>query len=183
VQLALPAHLDFQPLGQGVDRRYADAVQAAGHLVRAAAELAAGMQLGHHRFKRRFARLLVDADRDAAAPVLYGHAAVFADRNRNPVTVAGHRLVDRVIHHFRYHVVEGLDICPADVHAGAAAHGLQPFEHLNIISGIMIGPIISLFCHVLTPAPTCRRDVPPERLYLITLRAVRNACSSRRKPL
>ncbi len=46
--LALAPHLHLQPLGQGVDGRDADAVQAAGDLVAAAAELAARVQLGHH---------------------------------------------------------------------------------------------------------------------------------------
>ena len=43
----VPVHLDVQPRGQRVDHRGAHAVQAAGGRVRAAAELAAGVQPGH----------------------------------------------------------------------------------------------------------------------------------------
>ena len=46
--VALLADLDVEPGRQGVDHRGADAVQATGHLVAAAAELAAGVQLGEH---------------------------------------------------------------------------------------------------------------------------------------
>ena len=42
------AHLDVEPAGQGVDHGDADAVQAAGDRVAAAAELAAGVQHGEH---------------------------------------------------------------------------------------------------------------------------------------
>ena len=137
------AHLDLQPFGQRVDRRDADAVQAAGDLVGAAAELAAGVQLGHDGLERRLAGLLVDVDRDAAAPVLHGDAAVLADGDSDPVAVAGHGLVDGVVHHFVDHVVQRLDVGAADVHTGAAAHGLQPFEHLDIVCGIVIRTVVS----------------------------------------
>ena len=47
--VAVAADLDVERLGQRVDDRDADAVQAAGHLVAAAvAELAAGVQDGQH---------------------------------------------------------------------------------------------------------------------------------------
>ena len=45
---AVAAHLDRQPLRERVDDRDADAVQAAGDLVAAAAELAAGVQHRQH---------------------------------------------------------------------------------------------------------------------------------------
>ena len=46
--MAVPADIDGQPLGTGVDDGRADAVQTAGHLVAGvlAAELAAGMEDG-----------------------------------------------------------------------------------------------------------------------------------------
>ena len=45
---AVAPHLDREPLGERVDDRDADAVQAAGDLVAAAAELAAGVQHREH---------------------------------------------------------------------------------------------------------------------------------------
>ena len=69
VDLAVAAHLDPAPLGERVDDRGADAVQTAGDLVAAAAELAAGVQDGHDDFQRRLVHLGVHVDRDAAAVV------------------------------------------------------------------------------------------------------------------
>ena len=48
--------LDVEPGRQGVDDRGADAVQATGHLVAAAAELAAGVQLGEDELDGRTCR-------------------------------------------------------------------------------------------------------------------------------
>ena len=57
-RVAVAADLDVEALGQRVDDRHADAVQAAGDLVAAAvAELAAGVQDGQH-----------DLDAPGAAP-------------------------------------------------------------------------------------------------------------------
>ena len=53
VDLAVAAHLGDEPLGERVDDRDADAVQAAGDLVAVAAELAAGVQLRQHDRQRR----------------------------------------------------------------------------------------------------------------------------------
>ena len=44
IDVPVLGHLDLKPLGQGVDDGRADAVQTAGDLVAAAAELAAGVQ-------------------------------------------------------------------------------------------------------------------------------------------
>ncbi len=54
VVVAVAVDLEQQPLGQGVDHRHPDSVEAAGHLVAAAVpELAAGVQHGQHDFGRR----------------------------------------------------------------------------------------------------------------------------------
>ena len=44
--VAVAVDVELEPLGERVDDRDADAVQAAGHLVAGAAELAAGVQHG-----------------------------------------------------------------------------------------------------------------------------------------
>jgi hypothetical protein len=72
----LLAHLDVQPGGQRVDDRRADAVQTAGDLVAAAAELAAGVQLGEHELDGAHALGRVDVGGDAAPVVLDPHAPV-----------------------------------------------------------------------------------------------------------
>ena len=69
VDLAVELDLGDEPLGERVDDRDADAVQAARHLVALAAELAAGVQLRQHDGERRQSLLGDDVDRDAAAAV------------------------------------------------------------------------------------------------------------------
>ena len=68
--VAVARDLEVEPLGERVDDRHADAVQAARDLVAAAvAELAAGVQHGQDDLGRRALLLLVHVDRDAAAVV------------------------------------------------------------------------------------------------------------------
>ena len=89
------AHLKL--FGERVDDRSADAVQAAGNLVDAAAELAAGVERGEHGLDAGEARLLMTVDGDAAAVVDDADAAVLVDRDLDAVAEAGHRLVDGVV--------------------------------------------------------------------------------------
>ena len=67
VDLPVAAHLGDEPLGERVDDRDADAVEAARDLVAVAAELAAGVELRQHDGERRQALVLDDVDRDAAS--------------------------------------------------------------------------------------------------------------------
>jgi hypothetical protein len=69
IDLAVFEYLDLQPFGQGVDHGGAHAVEAAGDLVAAAAEFAAGVQHGVHHLKRGLAGLGLDVHGDAAAVV------------------------------------------------------------------------------------------------------------------
>ena len=50
--------------------------------------------------------------------------------------VAGDRLVHGVVEHLGEEVMQGLLVGAADIHAGAPAHRLQPFQHLDVGSGI-----------------------------------------------
>ena len=69
--VAVAADLDVEALGQRVDDRDADAVQAAGDLVAAAvAELAAGVQDGEHDLDRR--ALLLGHDRPPGCRAVVG---------------------------------------------------------------------------------------------------------------
>jgi hypothetical protein len=45
--------------------------------------------------------------------------------------MAGDRLVHRVVEHFGGEMVQRALVGPADIHAGAAAHRLQPLQHLD----------------------------------------------------
>ena len=46
--------------------------------------------------------------------------------------MAGERLVHRVVDDLREQVMQRLLVGAADIHAGAAAHRLQPFQHLDV---------------------------------------------------
>ena len=62
-QMSVSPNLEHELFGQGVHNRDTHAVQTAGHLVGTGAgiiELSAGMENGHHDFRRRLARLLFD---------------------------------------------------------------------------------------------------------------------------
>ena len=132
VDLALLVDLDLEPLGQGVDDRRADAVQAAGDLVAAAAELAAGVQDREDDLKRGPAGLGLDIDGDAAAVVADCDRVAGVDRDPDVVAEAGERLVDGVVDDLIDQVVQSGLGGRADVHARALADGLEAFQNLDL---------------------------------------------------
>ncbi len=123
--------LDLDALGERVDHGDADAVQAAGDLVAAATELAAGVQHGEHDRDRGELLARRDVDRDAATVVGDLDAAVGEDRHLDAVAVAGQRLVDGVVHDLPHQVVQAALAGGADVHARALAHRLEALEDLD----------------------------------------------------
>ena len=123
-----PVDVDVHPRGQRVDDREADAVQAAGGDVRAAAELAAGVQLGRHHLDAGQPGLGLLVGRDAAAVVVDLDGVVGVQGDLDPVRGAGQRLVDAVVDDLPEAVHEAAGVGGADVHAGALADRLQPLE-------------------------------------------------------
>ena len=101
--------VDVHPRGQRVDDRQADAVQAAGGDVRAAAELAAGVQLGGDHLDAGQPGLGLLVDRDAAAVVVDLDRVVGVQGDLDPVGGPGQRLVHAVV-----------DDLPQAVHEAAA---------------------------------------------------------------
>ncbi len=150
--LALAQDLDLEPLGERVDDRDADAVQAARDLVGVVVELSARVQVRHDDLERLALVLLVHPDRDAAAVVLDRHGVVGVDRDAAEVGVADLGLVDRVVDELEDHVVQAREVVRVpDVHAGALAHGLEALQQLDRIGGV--GGAHRTPC----PAPTARR--------------------------
>ena len=74
----------------------------------------------------------MDVDGDAAAVVMHRHAVVRVQRESDAVAEPGHRLVDRVVDDLVGEVVQPALVGAPDVHAGAPAHRLQPFEDLDV---------------------------------------------------
>ena len=128
---AVALDLDLDALGERVDHRDADAVQAAGDLVAAAAELAAGVQHGQHDGDGGQLLARRDVDGDAAAVVGDLDGAVGQDRDLDPVAEAGQRLVDGVVHDLPHQVVQAALAGGADVHAGPLADRLEALEDLD----------------------------------------------------
>ena len=138
LKVEVPVALDpnLKPLGQGVHRRHADAVQPAGYLVDASTELATGVQHRMHNLECGLARLLVDLNGNATAIVLHGDRVVGVDGDGDVVAEAGQGLVDRVVHYLKDKVVQAPDIGAAHVHTGAPTNGLQPLQNLDILSSV-----------------------------------------------
>ena len=89
--------------------RDADAVQAAGYLVAAAAELPAGVEHGHDHLERALSgRVLVD--RDAAAVVDDLAAPVLVQGDVDAGGLVGHRLVDAVVDDLPDELVEAAGV-------------------------------------------------------------------------
>ncbi len=130
--VAVALDLDVELGRQRVDDRDADAVQATGDLVAAAAELAAGVQRGEDQRDGRDLLGGVLVDRDAAAVIDDPDAAIGLQGDRDVGGVARERFVDRVVDDLVDEVVESAFTGRADVHAGALANRLQTFEDLNV---------------------------------------------------
>ena len=143
---AVDIDVELEPFGQRVDDRDADAVQAAGHLVAGAAELAAGVQHGEHDLGRRLVVLRHDAHGDAAPVVDHDHRVVGLDRDGDAVGIAGEGLVDRVVDDLVDEVVEAARPGGADVHAGTLADRVEALE-----DGDVLGVVALFSAHCTSP--------------------------------
>ena len=137
-------HLYVHFFGQGVDDRYADAVQTAGDRVAAAAEFTAGVEHRQHDFDRGTTGFM-HVDRNAAAVIDHGHAVIRMNRDFNMSTETGQRFVDGVIYHFIHQMVQTARRSITDVHPRTFANGLQPFQDLNILRAV--AGFTSICCH------------------------------------
>ncbi len=122
-----------QPLGQGIDHRHADPVQAPGDLVGVVVELTAGVEHGHDDLGRGPALVFVHVHGDAAAVVDNADRFVLVNRDVDFATVAGERFVDGVVDGLEHHVVQtGAVVRVSNVHARSLSDRVQAFENLDI---------------------------------------------------
>ena len=142
--LALALDLDEERARERVHDGEADAVEAAGDLVRVVVELAARVEVREDDLERLALVDRVGPDGDPAAVVLDRDGVVRVDDDADRVAVAGLRLVDRVVHELGHHVVEARDVVGVpDVHPGPLAHGLEPLEELDrggavVVAGVRV---------------------------------------------
>ena len=124
VDLSFLIDVDLHVLGERVDHRRADAVQTAGDLVAAAAELAARVQHCQTDLHCGTAHLGMDAHGEAASVVLDRYAAVLVQGDVDLLAVARQRLVNRVVHNFIHKMMKAPGVGGADIHTRALADGL-----------------------------------------------------------
>ena len=136
VHLAVASHLGDEPLGERVDDRDADAVQAARDLVAVAAELPAGVELGQNDRQRRKSLLSDHVDRDARAGVAHGHGVVRMDRDVDEVVSPRERLVDGVVDHLVDEVMQAARARRPDVHPGSQTDRVEALEDSDVLCGI-----------------------------------------------
>ena len=138
VLLAVAAHVHLHAGGQRVHHRHAHTVQAAGHLVPFAAELAAGVQDGEDHLHRGYLLLRVIVHRDAAPVVCDGDGVVLMDPHLYLGAVPRQSLVHGVVHHLVHQVVKPARTRRANVHARTLADRLQAFEDLDVGTVVMV---------------------------------------------
>ena len=162
-----------EPLAERVDHRGANAVQATGRRVRAAAELATRVELGHDDLDAAQARLGLDVHGDAAAAVAHLHGVVGVEDDLDLRAVPAERLVDRVVDDFPQAVHQPARVRGADVHAGALAHRLEPLEDGEVAGGVVFGGhAVSLCGRCDAIRPPRRRCGRPVRLSPATQRSL-----------
>ena len=138
VDVPVLVHPHLQPLRQGVDHAGAHAVEAAGDLVAAAAELAAGVEDGVHHLQGGPPGLGLDVHGDAAAVVGDSDDIAVQNLHGDGVAVPGQGLVDGVVHDLIHQVVETGGRGGADVHARSLADRLQPLQDLNLGRAVLV---------------------------------------------
>ena len=115
-------------------------MQAAGDLVAAAPELAAGVQDSHDDLKRRLPLVrsrLLGFNRNAAPVVGHSAATVSEEYHVDPGSVSSHRFVNGVVHDLPDAVMQPRRPCRADIHAWALPDRVKPFEHLDLIGAVV----------------------------------------------
>ena len=136
-------------LRERVDHAGADPMQAPGRPVGAVLELPPGVERGEDDLERIAPALLVPVDGDAASVVGDRHRpAVGVERDADVRGMPVHRLVDGVVEDLPDQMMQPGRAHAADVHAGTAAHRLQPFEDGNVLGAVAL-------CH--QPALTAGR--------------------------
>ncbi len=121
---------------QGVDHTHTNAVQTTRYLVAGVVELAARVQGRQDQFQggHVFGGVLVH--RDTATIVLHRHPVILVNNHADGVTVAGHGLVNGVVHHLVDKVVQPLLGGIADVHGRSFADSLQTVKDLDLFRSI-----------------------------------------------
>ncbi len=124
--------LNFQPFAEGVHDGSAHAVESAGDLVAAAAELSAGVQDGKNNLKSGGAGLFLDINGNAAAVIADADDVSFLDNDIYAVAEAGQCLVNGVVDNFIHQMVKPGRAGGTDIHTWPFSNGFQPLQNLYL---------------------------------------------------
>ena len=132
VKLAIAGDFDNHGIGERVDNRGADPMQAAGGLIGFAREFTTGMQGAQDHLKSGFVgKPRMRVNRNAAPIIADGYGIICMEFDFDAICMAGHRLIHGVVQNLSHQVVQGPLIGAADIHAGPLAHRLETLQHLN----------------------------------------------------
>ncbi len=127
-----------QRLGEGVHHRDPDTVKSSRHLVGVVVELASGMKDGQDDLGRRPVLFGMHPRGDPASVVLHRHRAIGVKDHLDGGAVSRQGFVDAVVHQLVDEVVEAVDACASDIHAGTDANGLETFENADLLFAVSV---------------------------------------------
>ena len=134
-------------------------MEAARHLIPAAAEFSASVEDGKDYLQGGPAGLGLNIYRDAPAVVSDGNGIARIDGHCDIRAVARQSLVNGVVHNLVDQVVQARLAGRADIHTGALADRLQTLQHLDLratifvvgLGGVQLIQFVSFFRHNLPP--------------------------------
>ena len=139
-QLLVPGDLDIQPVRQRVHHRETHAMETARRLIDLATEFSAGVKGGEDDLEGRFVfEFGMGIDGNAAAVIAHGDETFLVQFDFNSGCLAGGGLVHGVVEDFGHEMMHGALVGAPDVHAGAAANGLEPLQDFDVFGGIVGG--------------------------------------------
>ena len=113
-------------------------MEAAGHLIPAAAELAPGVEHGVHHLQGGTPGLGLYIHRDAAAVVGDLDHVALQNLHGDVVAVPRQGLVDGVVHDLVHQMVQAGAGRGADIHTRTLPDGLQPLQHLDLRRAVLV---------------------------------------------
>src|SRR3990170_7700917 len=139
-------------------------MQTTGDLVGVGIEFAPRMQLGHDDLCRGAPFRIIAMHLGRYAPAVVSHTDRIVRMNRDDdfIAMPTESLIDGVVEHFEYHVMQARTIGGvADVHAGALAYRIQPLQYLDAVRIVGISPdllVVFGFNHFCSDSNSHRHD-------------------------
>ena len=156
IDLAFMADLHLEIRGKRIHNGCSDTVETAGYLVSAATELPAGMKHREDNLHSRLAGLRIDPDRDAASVIRHRDRIIRMDDDADMRTVAGKRLIDRIVHNLIDKVMQASRRSRTNVHPRPLSDCLKSFQDLDLVRPVLTGHF-RIFCShsILRTYETC----------------------------